>query len=265
MKLRRMDTTGPFALVRAPAGDGRRGLRTSTDRGDRRTGVVLGTYSAGGQATQRVSRRAVPRRAVRRAGAALRQHGRQRGRRTRRPRVQAARTERHDQPEGGVRPRGDCRGRRSPAPRPRRCASRAGGDRRDLRDVLQRPRSLRRDVAMPSASDESQRAVRRVRAAGSSWAKAASSSGSSATPPARADRAARFSAPAPSSAACATQRMARRSGRRWRGRCASRSRMPACRRPTSHVVYASANATPALDDVEASALSRGLRRIAPGR
>jgi len=50
MKLRRMDTTGPLALVairQAMEGAG----YTVGEAGDPRTGVVLGTYSAGGQAT----------------------------------------------------------------------------------------------------------------------------------------------------------------------------------------------------------------------
>ena len=50
MKLRRMDDTGPFALVAVrQAMDGAR-YATLPD-GDGRTGVILGTYSAGGQAT----------------------------------------------------------------------------------------------------------------------------------------------------------------------------------------------------------------------
>jgi 3-oxoacyl-[acyl-carrier-protein] synthase II len=50
MKLRRMDDTGPFALVavRQAMDDARYGL---CDAGDDRAGIVLGTYSAGGQAT----------------------------------------------------------------------------------------------------------------------------------------------------------------------------------------------------------------------
>ena len=50
MKLRRMDTTGPYALValRQAMDEARYAI---TAEGDPRAGVVLGTYSAGGQAT----------------------------------------------------------------------------------------------------------------------------------------------------------------------------------------------------------------------
>jgi 3-oxoacyl-[acyl-carrier-protein] synthase II len=52
MKLRRMDTTGPYALVamRQAMDAAHYAVRTTGD-GDDRTGVVLGSYSAGGQAT----------------------------------------------------------------------------------------------------------------------------------------------------------------------------------------------------------------------
>ncbi len=52
MKLRRMDTTGPYALVamRQAMDAAKYAVRTERD-GDDRTGVVLGSYSAGGQAT----------------------------------------------------------------------------------------------------------------------------------------------------------------------------------------------------------------------
>ena len=50
MKLRRMDDTGPLALVIARQAAGQAGYPLS-DAGDDRAGVVLGTYSAGGQAT----------------------------------------------------------------------------------------------------------------------------------------------------------------------------------------------------------------------
>jgi 3-oxoacyl-[acyl-carrier-protein] synthase II len=50
MKLRRMDTTGPFALAAIQQAMGAAGYTVSPD-GDARTGVVLGTYSAGGPAT----------------------------------------------------------------------------------------------------------------------------------------------------------------------------------------------------------------------
>ena len=50
MKLRRMDDTGPLALVIARQSAAQAGYPL-TDTGDDRTGVVLGTYSAGGQAT----------------------------------------------------------------------------------------------------------------------------------------------------------------------------------------------------------------------
>jgi 3-oxoacyl-(acyl-carrier-protein) synthase len=50
MKLRRMDTTGPYALVAV-----RQAMESAnysvTPDGDARTGIVLGTYSAGGQVT----------------------------------------------------------------------------------------------------------------------------------------------------------------------------------------------------------------------
>jgi len=50
MKLRRMDTTGPYALVAL-----RQAMEAArysvTGEGDDRAGIVLGTYSAGGQAT----------------------------------------------------------------------------------------------------------------------------------------------------------------------------------------------------------------------
>jgi 3-oxoacyl-[acyl-carrier-protein] synthase II len=50
MKLRRMDTTGPYALVAMR--QAMEGAKYSvTTEGDDRAGVVLGTYSAGGQAT----------------------------------------------------------------------------------------------------------------------------------------------------------------------------------------------------------------------
>jgi 3-oxoacyl-(acyl-carrier-protein) synthase len=50
MKLRRMDTTGPLALVAIRQAMEAAGYAVG-DAGDPRTGVVLGTYSAGGQAT----------------------------------------------------------------------------------------------------------------------------------------------------------------------------------------------------------------------
>jgi 3-oxoacyl-[acyl-carrier-protein] synthase II len=50
MKLRRMDTTGPFALVALKQAMDRAGYAVTAD-GNPRAGVVLGTYSAGGQAT----------------------------------------------------------------------------------------------------------------------------------------------------------------------------------------------------------------------
>ena len=50
MKLRRMDTTGPFAL--AAVQQAMEGAKYAvTTEGDARAGIVLGTYSAGGQAT----------------------------------------------------------------------------------------------------------------------------------------------------------------------------------------------------------------------
>jgi 3-oxoacyl-[acyl-carrier-protein] synthase II len=50
MKLRRMDTTGPYALVAVR--QAMEGAKYSvTTGGDARAGIVLGTYSAGGQAT----------------------------------------------------------------------------------------------------------------------------------------------------------------------------------------------------------------------
>ena len=50
MKLRRMDTTGPYALVAVR--QAMEGANYSvTAEGDARAGIVLGTYSAGGQAT----------------------------------------------------------------------------------------------------------------------------------------------------------------------------------------------------------------------
>jgi 3-oxoacyl-[acyl-carrier-protein] synthase II len=51
MKLRRMDTTGPYALVAVRQAMDLAGYTPTTD-GDPRAGVVLGTYSAGGQATR---------------------------------------------------------------------------------------------------------------------------------------------------------------------------------------------------------------------
>jgi 3-oxoacyl-(acyl-carrier-protein) synthase len=50
MKLRRMDTTGPLALVAIRQAMEAAGYAVGAT-GDERTGVVLGTYSAGGQAT----------------------------------------------------------------------------------------------------------------------------------------------------------------------------------------------------------------------
>jgi 3-oxoacyl-[acyl-carrier-protein] synthase II len=50
MKLRRMDTTGPYALVAVRQAMEGAGYAITTD-GDARAGIVLGTYSAGGQAT----------------------------------------------------------------------------------------------------------------------------------------------------------------------------------------------------------------------
>jgi 3-oxoacyl-(acyl-carrier-protein) synthase len=50
MKLRRMDETGPLALVIARQAAAQAGYPL-TEAGDDRAGVVLGTYSAGGQAT----------------------------------------------------------------------------------------------------------------------------------------------------------------------------------------------------------------------
>ena len=51
MKLRRMDTTGPLALVAIRQAMDDAGYAT-VSAGDPRAGVVLGTYSAGGQATR---------------------------------------------------------------------------------------------------------------------------------------------------------------------------------------------------------------------
>jgi 3-oxoacyl-[acyl-carrier-protein] synthase II len=51
MKLRRMDTTGPYAMVAIRQAFETAGYTLTTD-GDPRAGVVLGTYSAGGQATR---------------------------------------------------------------------------------------------------------------------------------------------------------------------------------------------------------------------
>ena len=50
MKLRRMDESGPFALVALQQAMQQAAYVTASD-GDDRTGVVLGTYTAGGQAT----------------------------------------------------------------------------------------------------------------------------------------------------------------------------------------------------------------------
>ena len=50
MKLRRMDTTGPYALVAVRQAMEDAKYSVTTD-GDARAGIVLGTYSAGGQAT----------------------------------------------------------------------------------------------------------------------------------------------------------------------------------------------------------------------
>jgi 3-oxoacyl-(acyl-carrier-protein) synthase len=50
MKLRRMDTTGPYALVAVQQAMQQAGYSPPPD-GDDRAGIVLGTYSAGGQAT----------------------------------------------------------------------------------------------------------------------------------------------------------------------------------------------------------------------
>ena len=50
MKLRRMDATGPLALVMAQQALSQARYAVTAD-GDERTGVVLGTYSAGGHAT----------------------------------------------------------------------------------------------------------------------------------------------------------------------------------------------------------------------
>lgn len=50
MKLRRMDVTGPFALAAIQQAIDQAGYSSTSD-GDDRAGVVLGTYSAGGQAT----------------------------------------------------------------------------------------------------------------------------------------------------------------------------------------------------------------------
>ncbi len=50
MKLRRMDTTGPYALVAIRQAMDAAGYTVSPD-GDPRAGTVLGTYTAGGQAT----------------------------------------------------------------------------------------------------------------------------------------------------------------------------------------------------------------------
>ena len=50
MKLRRMDTTGPYALVAVRQAMEGAGYTVTAD-GDARAGIVLGTYSAGGQAT----------------------------------------------------------------------------------------------------------------------------------------------------------------------------------------------------------------------
>ena len=50
MKLRRMDETGPFALAAVQQAMTEAGYTPAPD-GDDRAGVVLGTYSAGGQAT----------------------------------------------------------------------------------------------------------------------------------------------------------------------------------------------------------------------
>ena len=98
----------PEARVR-----GRR--RAAVADGDDDTGVLLGTWTAGGQSTQQFLDALFRSGPVRSACAALRQHGRQLGRRPDGTRVQAARAEHHRQSQGSVRARRDCRRGRSAA------------------------------------------------------------------------------------------------------------------------------------------------------
>ena len=73
---------------------------------------------------ERVSDGAAQGRSDGRTGVAVQQHGRERAGEPRRPRVQASRTERDDQPEGGVGPGGNRGRHRRAAPRPQSRRSR---------------------------------------------------------------------------------------------------------------------------------------------
>ena len=198
---------------------------------------------------QRVSGVAVSWRSVRRARLALQQHRRQRRRGAGRTRIQAVRAERDDQPEGSVGPRGDRRGGGSAAAGPRGC-DRRRRDGRDLRHLLSRARSVRRH--------ERRRRIRRF--AGAVQPIATGLRDGRRRLRAVADpRRLEDGATARSSAPLRRARTARsmpglRIRSRSSARCRSRSRTPGCVASDVDVVYASANATARLDEVEARAL-----------
>ena len=117
MKLRRMDATGPLAMACRQAMEQ---AQYAVGEGD---DVPVSCWAPALQADSdhRLPVRVLLGWAVGRARAALQQHRRQRRDRPRRSRVQAARAERHHQPQGGVRPGGHCdRGRPARHPVPTR-------------------------------------------------------------------------------------------------------------------------------------------------
>ena len=187
MKLRRMDDDRPVSRS-SPCSRRwtRRGYAATTD-GDDRAGVVLGTYSAGGQATNEYLDALFTRRPGRRAGAALQQHRRQRRRGPGRPRVQAARAERDGQPQGSVGPRRDRHRGRPAARRPRATPSSPAASTRSTRPSSRRtiasrvmtptPRSptapSRRSTPIAARLRAGRRRLRAVARADDGWRRAA--------------------------------------------------------------------------------------------
>ena len=163
--------------------------------------------------------------------------------------------ERDRQPQGSVGPRRDRRARSICCATGARSALIAGGVDADLRDVLQGARSLRGDVARAGVL-QPRRAVRR-------GARRIRPRRRRLRPVAGARRRrSRRGTHGEILGVGAVERRGRRSTRgptgrsRWCGRCAWRSRMPGLTPDDVDVVYASANATPALDAVEADGADR---------
>ena len=129
MKLRRMDAAGTYAVALARQALDDAGVPYG-ETPDDDVGIVLGTYTAGGQPTEEFLRGLFALGPDGRAGPHLQRDRRQHRGEPRRPRDEAARTERDHQPERGVGTRRDRAGVGHPAPRARASADRGWGGRR---------------------------------------------------------------------------------------------------------------------------------------